>query len=46
MMSSWLCKVYVDVMVFRKGLELLRVYGGRVEINQLLFADNTADPEE
>ena len=33
----------------RKGLELLSVNGGRFEINQLLFADDTAlvaDSEE
>ena len=36
-------------MVLRKGLELLRVNGGMFEINQLLFADDTAlvaDSEE
>ena len=35
--------------VLRKGLELLRVNGSRFEINQLLFADDTAlmaDSEE
>ena len=35
--------------MFGKGLELLRVNGGRFEINQLLFADETAlvaDSEE
>ena len=30
------------VCVLRKGLELLSVNGGRFEINQLLFADDTA----
>ena len=28
--------------VLGKGMELLSVNGGRLEINQLLFADNTA----
>ena len=32
----------VNVRVLRKGLELLRANGGRFEINQLLFADDTA----
>ena len=32
----------VNVMVFGKGLELLSANGGRFEINQLLFADDTA----
>ena len=32
----------VNVRVFRKGLELLSANGGRFEINQLLFADDTA----
>ena len=39
----------VNVTVLGKGLELLNVNGGRFEINQLLFADNTvlvADSEE
>ena len=31
-----------NVRVLGKGLELLSVNGGRVEINQLLFADDTA----
>ena len=39
----------VNVGVLGKGLELLSANGGRFEINQLLFADNTAlvaDSEE
>ena len=39
----------VNVMVLKKGLELLRANGGRFEINQLLFADDStlvADNEE
>ena len=32
----------VNVMVLRKGLELLSVNGGRFDINQLLSADDTA----
>ena len=32
----------VNVMVIWKGLELLSANGGRFEINQLLFADDTA----
>ena len=49
MMSPWLFNVYMDgvvrevnVMVLGKGLELLSANGGRFEINQLLFADDTA----
>ena len=55
-MSPWLFNVYMDgvvrevnVRVLGKGLELLCANGGRVEINQLLFADDTAlvaDSEE
>ena len=55
-MSPWLFNVYVDrvvrevnVRVLGKGLELLSANGGRFEINQLLFADDTAlvaDSEE
>ena len=48
-MSPWLFNVYVDgvvrevnVSVLGKGLKLLSVNGGRFEINQLLFADDTA----
>ena len=48
-MSSWLFNVYmegvvreVNVRVLGKGLELLSATGGRFEINQLLFADDTA----
>ena len=39
----------VNVRVIGKGLELLCANGGRFEINQLLFADDTAlvaDPKE
>ena len=39
----------VNVRVLAKGLELLSANGGRFEINQLLFADDTAlvaDSEE
>ena len=39
----------VNVRVVGKGLELLSANGGRFEINQLLFADDTAldaDSEE
>ena len=32
----------MNVRVLRKGLELLSSNGGRYEINQLLFADDTA----
>ena len=55
-MSLWLFNVYMDgvvrkgnVRVLGKGLELLSENGGRFEINQLLFADDTAlvaDSEE
>ena len=48
-MSPWLFYVYMDgvvrevnVIVLAKGLELLSANGGRFEINQLLFADDTA----
>ena len=48
-MSPWLFIVYMDgvvrevnVRVLGKGLELLSANGGRFEINQLLFADDTA----
>ena len=48
-MAPWLLIVYMDgvvrevnVRVLVKGLELLSVNGGRFEINQLLFADDTA----
>ena len=54
--SPWLFNVYVDgevrevnVRVLGKWLELLSANGGRFEINQLLFADDTAlvaDSEE
>ena len=39
----------MNVRVLWKGLKLLRANGGRFEINQLLFADDTAlvaDSEE
>ena len=55
-MSPWLFDVYMDgvvqkvnVRVLGKWLELLSANGGRFEINQLLFADDTAlvaDSEE
>ena len=55
-MSPWLFNVYMDgvvqevnVWVLGKGLELLSAKCGRFEINQLLFADDTAlvaDSEE
>ena len=32
----------VNARVLEKGLELLSWYGGRFELNQLLFADDTA----
>ena len=48
-MSAWLFNVYMDgvvrevnVRVLGKGLELLSANGGRFEINQLLFTDDTA----
>ena len=54
--SPWLVNVYMDgvvrevnVRVLGKGLELLSANGGKYEINQLLFADDTAlvaDSEE
>ena len=55
-MSPWLFNVYLDgvvrdvnVRVLGKGLKLLNANGGRFEINQLLFADDTvpvADSED
>ena len=55
-MSPWLFNVYMDgvvwgvnVRVLGKGLELLSANSGGFEINQLLFADDTAlvaDSEE
>ena len=55
-MSPWLFNVYMDgvvrevnVWVLGKRLALLSANGGRFEINQLLFADDTAlvaDSEE
>ena len=55
-MSQWLFNVYMDgvvrevnVRVLGKGLELLSTNGGRFEINQLLFENDTAlvaDSEE
>ena len=48
-MSPWLFNVYMDgvvrevnVRVLGKRLELLSANGGRFEINQQLFADDTA----
>ena len=52
MISSRFCRPQLRrlyVRVLRKGLELLSANGGRFEINQLLFADDTApvaDSEE
>ena len=47
-MSPWLFNVYMDdvvremnLRVLGKGLELLSANGGRFEINQLLFANDT-----
>ena len=55
-MSPWLFNVYIDgevreanVRMLTKGLDLLSANGGRFEINQLLFEDDTAlvdDTEE
>ena len=55
-MSPWLFNVYVDDVVrevndrvLGKALQLLNANGGRFEISQLLFADDTAlvaDSEE
>ena len=55
-MSPWLFNVYMDgvvrevnVRVLGKWLEFLRANGGRLEINQQLFADDAAlvaDSEE
>ena len=55
-MSPWLFNVYMDgvvrevtVRALKKWLKLLSTNGGRFEINQLLFADDTAqvaDSEE
>ena len=54
-MSPWLFNVYMDGVVrevnvmLGKGLELLSANGGRFEISQLLYADDTAlvaDSEE
>ena len=49
MMSPWLFNVNMDgvvrevnVTVFGKGLELLTANSGMFEINQLMFADDTA----
>ena len=48
-MSTWLFTVYMDgvarevtARVLLRGLELLRMNGGRFVVNRLLFADNTA----
>ena len=48
-MSPWLFNVYKDgvvrnlnARVLGKGLEMRSVNGGRFEINQMLFADDTA----
>ena len=49
MLSLWLFNIFTDGVVrevngtvLLKGLEFLSVIGGRFEINQLLFADDTA----
>ena len=49
MISPWLFNEYMDGLVqevngrvLGKGLEMLSANGGRSEINQLLFADDTA----
>ena len=49
MISPWSIHMYTDgvmlevkAKVLGKGLELLRANGGRFEINQFLFADDTA----
>ena len=48
-MSPWLFNIYMDgvvrevnVRVLEKGPEFLNANGGTFEINQLLFADDTA----
>ena len=48
-MSPWLFNVHMDGVVRQvndrvlgNGLELLNVNGGRLKINQLLFAEDTA----
>ena len=48
-MSPWLFNVYIDGVVreendrvLGKGLELLSANGGRFEINELLFTNDTA----
>ena len=48
-MSPWLFNAYMDgvvrdvnVRVLWKGLDLVNTNGGRFDINQLLFADDTA----
>ena len=56
MLSPWLFDVYMDdvdqeinMEVLWRGLEQLRENGGRLEINQPLFVDDTgivADSEE
>ena len=49
MISPWLLNVHMDgvarevnVRVIGEGLELLSANGGRLEINNLLFVDDTA----
>ena len=48
-MSPWVFNVYMDgvvrevnAMMLEEGLELLSVNSGRLDINQLLFEDDTA----
>ena len=40
-MYIWMVWCEVNARMLRKWLELLSVNGGRIEINQLLFADDT-----
>ena len=49
MISPWLCNVYMDgvvhevnVRVLGEGLKLASANGGRFEVNQLLFTEDTA----
>ena len=41
-MYIWMVWYQVNLLVLEKELELLSAYGGRFEINQLLFAYDTA----
>ena len=42
LLNAIIIKLNMNVRVLGKGLELLSTSGGRFEINQLLFADDTA----